>query len=68
MEVVYSWVPAVFYYDDIIIRERGILSRATQFAHFHGISMFLQNLVLAGDKGTMVYKYDIFWSVLGGRM
>ena len=48
----------MFYYDDIIIRERGILSRATQFAHFHGISMFLQNLVLAGDKGTMVYKYD----------
>jgi len=35
--------------------ECGILSQATEFAHFCGISTFhaiLQNLVLAGDKGT----------------
>ena len=35
--------------------ERGISSRATEFAHFRGI---LQNSVLDGDKGTNTAYFD----------
>jgi len=47
-------------YEDETLTEHGILSRAAEFAHFHGISIFygiLRNPVLAGNIGD---KYGIF--------
>jgi len=41
----------------------GILSRATEFAHFCGILMFSRNLVLASDKAiNMAYfgRFQVF--------
>jgi len=45
--------------------ERGILTGAAEFAHFRGISMFLQNSVLASDKGLRAQILHI-WSGSGG--
>jgi len=42
----------------------GILSQATEFANFRGISTFSRNSVLAGDKGTNTAYFGRFQAAL----
>ena len=44
--------------------ERGLLSRVTEFASFHVISVFLRNSALAGDKGTNVAYFGLVQAAL----